>query len=71
MTFRKPVASTDEPVGRGRNGVYGLSRETIGSLYVADTSPRALGGRARSMGSRRRSNGRRILAEPKNPLSSA
>lgn len=44
MTFRKPVASTDEPVGRGRNGVYGLSRETIGSLYVADTSPQRQGG---------------------------
>ena len=41
MTFRKPVTSTDEHVGRGKNGFKGASRETIGSLYVADRSPDA------------------------------
>ena len=42
MTFRKPVTSTDEPVGHGKNGFKGTSRETIGSLYVADRSPEAM-----------------------------
>ena len=41
MTFRKPVTSTDEHVGCGMNGFKGASRETIGSLYVADRSPDA------------------------------
>jgi RNA polymerase primary sigma factor len=41
MTFRKPVTSTDEHLGRGMNGFKSASRETVGSLYVADRSRQA------------------------------
>ena len=41
MTFRQPVTSTDEHLGCGTNGFKSASRETIGSLYVADRSRQA------------------------------
>ena len=46
MTFRKPVTSTDEHLGRGKDSFKGASRETIGSLYVADRSSEAHADRA-------------------------